>query len=200
MDALEERTGVSKRTISEIERGMREPQPLTLAKLANALGVDLDDLLEEEAPKVSALSPEEVDGGRRPPPEIYPELEGRFTKLAADFRVILDACRRLMGRSDFDADLAWATKATSEHYYNFADRYFNVVEDLNAVQGAAGAGEDVPDSLLRAAADLRAVLFGRRGVQGVGAAALDRARADSPIARLSLLDNPTESEARERSA
>jgi transcriptional regulator with XRE-family HTH domain len=51
MDTLEERTGVSKRTISEIERGMRTPQTLTLAKLANALGVKLDDLLEEEAPK-----------------------------------------------------------------------------------------------------------------------------------------------------
>jgi transcriptional regulator with XRE-family HTH domain len=51
MDALEERAGVSKRTISEIERGKRAPQTITLAKLAHALGVELDDLLEEH-PKV----------------------------------------------------------------------------------------------------------------------------------------------------
>jgi transcriptional regulator with XRE-family HTH domain len=54
MDALEERTGVSKRTISEIERGMRAPQALTLAKLAGALGVDMGELHEEETPKVSS--------------------------------------------------------------------------------------------------------------------------------------------------
>ena len=61
MDALEERTGVSKRTISELERGMRAPQALTLAKIAAALGVDLDELLEEEAPKAPAPPPlEEV--------------------------------------------------------------------------------------------------------------------------------------------
>ncbi len=57
MDALEERTGVSKRTISELERGMRAPQALTLAKIARALGVDLDELLEEESPKVQAPPP-----------------------------------------------------------------------------------------------------------------------------------------------
>ncbi len=51
MDTLEERAGVSKRTISEIERGVRTPHTLTLAKLANALEVDLDELLEDEAPK-----------------------------------------------------------------------------------------------------------------------------------------------------
>ncbi len=54
MDTLEERAGVSKRTISEIERGVRTPHTLTLAKLANALEVDLDELLEDEAPKVEA--------------------------------------------------------------------------------------------------------------------------------------------------
>ena len=62
MDALEERTGVSKRTISEIERGMRTPQTLTLAKLANALDVELDDLLEDEAPKAQAPLPLELAG------------------------------------------------------------------------------------------------------------------------------------------
>ncbi|MDP9478128.1 MAG: helix-turn-helix transcriptional regulator, partial [Actinomycetota bacterium] len=64
---LEERAGVSKRTISEIERGVRTPHTLTLAKLANALEVDLDELLEDEAPKVEAPPspelPKEGDAG-----------------------------------------------------------------------------------------------------------------------------------------
>lgn len=60
MDALEERTGVSKRTISEIERGKRTPQTLTLVKLATGLGVDLDDLEEEESQKDIAL-PVDID-------------------------------------------------------------------------------------------------------------------------------------------
>lgn len=64
MDALEERTGVSKRTISEIERGMRVPHTLTLAKLAEALGVDLDDLVEEpEAPKEEPRRDRPVEPG-----------------------------------------------------------------------------------------------------------------------------------------
>ncbi len=58
MDTLEERAGVSKRTISEIERGVRTPHTLTLAKLANALEVDLDELLEDEAPKGRSPHPE----------------------------------------------------------------------------------------------------------------------------------------------
>ncbi len=68
MDALEERTGVSKRTISEIERGMRTPQTLTLAKLANALDVNLHDLLEDEGPKGTAphsSKPEKVSDEER---------------------------------------------------------------------------------------------------------------------------------------
>jgi len=52
---LEEMSGVSKETISGIERGSRSPQPLTLGKLARALGVDIDDLLSETPrPKASA--------------------------------------------------------------------------------------------------------------------------------------------------
>ncbi len=52
---LEEMSGVSKETISGIERGSRSPQPLTLGKLAKALDVDVDDLLSETPrPKASA--------------------------------------------------------------------------------------------------------------------------------------------------
>jgi transcriptional regulator with XRE-family HTH domain len=83
MDALEERTGVSKRTISEIERGMRDPQTLTLAKLANALGVDLDELVEEEAPKAQAPPPPEDGerGSKKPEPSFHDEEERRLRYL-----------------------------------------------------------------------------------------------------------------------
>jgi transcriptional regulator with XRE-family HTH domain len=49
------RSGVPAGTISGIERGQREPQILTLAKIADALKVDVDKLIgEPTAPKVPA--------------------------------------------------------------------------------------------------------------------------------------------------
>jgi transcriptional regulator with XRE-family HTH domain len=52
-------------TVNQIERGAREASSATLRKLADALGVSLYDLLEEEAPKATAPWPEEVAGGER---------------------------------------------------------------------------------------------------------------------------------------
>ena len=43
---LEARSGVSKDTISDLERGLRKPRPVTLAKLAEALGIEVAELLE----------------------------------------------------------------------------------------------------------------------------------------------------------
>jgi transcriptional regulator with XRE-family HTH domain len=43
---LQARSGVSKDTISDLERGLRKPRPITLAKLADALGIDTAELLE----------------------------------------------------------------------------------------------------------------------------------------------------------
>ena len=42
------RAGVVKETISDIERGVTHPQDVTLAKLAKAYGVPVEDLLEKE--------------------------------------------------------------------------------------------------------------------------------------------------------
>lgn len=78
-------------------------------------------------------------------------------------------------------------RGASEHFYNEADARFGVVDSLNAVQEAAEAGEDVPDSLLEAAKALRAVLFGPNGIQGVGDAARDLLRDDSPVQKLRML-------------
>ncbi len=53
--ALAEEAGVSPSSIYEIEVGRRKPNPSTLRKLANALGVEVVDLLEEEErPKAAA--------------------------------------------------------------------------------------------------------------------------------------------------
>lgn len=52
----EEETGLSKDTISRIERGLRAPQPLTAAKLAEAYGRSIQEFLE--APKAPAPQPE----------------------------------------------------------------------------------------------------------------------------------------------
>ena len=58
----EEETGLSKDTISRIERGTREPQPLTVAKLAKAYGRTTEEFLE--APKKAhAPSPEILEVG-----------------------------------------------------------------------------------------------------------------------------------------
>lgn len=42
---LEERSGISKDAISEIERGLRNPRTSTLVKLADGLGVDHSELI-----------------------------------------------------------------------------------------------------------------------------------------------------------
>ncbi|WP_244668333.1 helix-turn-helix domain-containing protein [Bacillus sp. NTK074B] len=44
---LEERAGLARTTISNIERGKRTPESYTLSKIAIALGISLDRLNEE---------------------------------------------------------------------------------------------------------------------------------------------------------
>jgi transcriptional regulator with XRE-family HTH domain len=51
----EEETGLSKDTISRLERGLRTPQPLTAAKLAEAYGRSIEEFLE--SPKAPAPPP-----------------------------------------------------------------------------------------------------------------------------------------------
>src|SRR5215212_5532535 len=45
----EHETGVDKDTLSKIERGLRHPHDVTLAKIARGYGVPVEDLLEEPA-------------------------------------------------------------------------------------------------------------------------------------------------------
>jgi transcriptional regulator with XRE-family HTH domain len=60
---LAERSGVNAHTISDIERGVRNPRATTLAKLAGALGLDPEELLgKARAPSTSGLRSNGGDG------------------------------------------------------------------------------------------------------------------------------------------
>jgi len=97
-------SGVAKETISQVERGERHPYDRTLAKLAHAYGVPVEDLLEEpalavgkaEAPEagLSVDSTEEVitfdDAAVRA--AIKAAKAGKLTKREAS-RAIADAVR-----------------------------------------------------------------------------------------------------------
>src|SRR5215218_7369613 len=55
---LGRRSGVPAGTISGIERGQREPQILTLAKIADALETDVEELTEQSPKALGRHSPE----------------------------------------------------------------------------------------------------------------------------------------------
>ena len=78
------RAGMVKETISDIERGKTHPYDVTLAKLAQAYEVSVEELLEEpvregkaEAPSRSP-SPETVRGAGREPS--FYDQEGRLLR------------------------------------------------------------------------------------------------------------------------
>jgi transcriptional regulator with XRE-family HTH domain len=55
------RTGVAKETISDIERGIRHPHDVTVAKLAEGYGVPIGDLLEELVPAGKDKAPQKLE-------------------------------------------------------------------------------------------------------------------------------------------
>jgi transcriptional regulator with XRE-family HTH domain len=153
MDALEERTGVSKRTISEIERGMRTPQTLTLAKLASALDVNLDDLLEEEAPKAPSSSPVAPDAQARE--ELNPETLRRAFQEHSDtlehyLQAWEEAAARLRTRKVPYHALWGLTVAYAASFLWKELERDNVLDSLQpqgAFAEALAAGEDLPEPL-----------------------------------------------------
>jgi len=106
------RAGVVKETISEIERGHTHPYDVTLAKLARAYGVPVEDLLEEPVPLAPAPpetgQPENVDA-KEPLPEIPQSAEtlkadvGRIKLLKGQHESDLGEISR--GALDYDAVL-----------------------------------------------------------------------------------------------
>jgi transcriptional regulator with XRE-family HTH domain len=88
-----ELSGVAKETVSQIERGERHPYDRTLAKLAHAYGVPVEELLEEPAELLAgkagapttgrqeiqvALGEEREEGLR---PELKHDIDATFDRL-----------------------------------------------------------------------------------------------------------------------
>jgi|SRR5215204_5685452 len=65
----EELTGVDKDTLSKIERGLRQPHDVTLAKIARGYGIGVEDLLEEPALAGTAPKAEAPDTGQEESPD-----------------------------------------------------------------------------------------------------------------------------------
>ena len=79
---LAEESGVDKNTVSDVERGVRNPNPITMHKLAEALGAEVVDLF----PKAQeALRPLEQ------PPTASPEVREWLMEQGAKFAVMADA-------------------------------------------------------------------------------------------------------------
>jgi transcriptional regulator with XRE-family HTH domain len=104
---VESATGVTKESLSEIERGARHPYDITLAKLAKFYDVPLEELLEDQSPLVQA-PPETAEGEERRLREEAQRLgEEAFSNLPVADRierlsVWLDRLQRLRDRRTLD--------------------------------------------------------------------------------------------------
>ena len=74
---LAEESGVDKNTVSDVERGVRNPNPITMHKLAEALGVEVVDLF----PKAQQ-APQPLEQPPMASPEVRDWLMGRGAKFA----------------------------------------------------------------------------------------------------------------------
>jgi transcriptional regulator with XRE-family HTH domain len=91
------KTGVTRATLSELERGHRHPVAPTLVKIAKGYGVPVEELLEEPVPLASAPS-------ASPPPDVAAAEAGRPEESAearesVDYRKLhLELGYRLIGQ------------------------------------------------------------------------------------------------------
>ena len=79
---LAEESGVDKNTVSDVERGVRNPNPITMHKLAEALGVEVVKLF----PKA-----QETPRSLEQPPTASPEVREWLMEQGAKFAVMSDA-------------------------------------------------------------------------------------------------------------
>ena len=75
-------TGVAKETISDIERGIRHPHDVTLAKLARGYGVPIERLIQV----VEVATADEPEEGLAPRIELGQKINERFDAIVADLR------------------------------------------------------------------------------------------------------------------
>jgi transcriptional regulator with XRE-family HTH domain len=74
-------TGVTKETLSDLERGLRHPQDPTLAKIARGYGIPFEELLEEPVPPGKAAAPplsSEIEERRTIDYSIFAEILNGF--------------------------------------------------------------------------------------------------------------------------
>ncbi len=182
-----EKLGINRHTLSRLESGMQKPTGPTLRKLSSGYDIPIEDILEELSPLGQAPSPSESP---EEAPEARPvhvlknadEYAERFDRFAEDFEnVILPSLRAVVRCERLDNNPAFVVEGAAAHYYNFADGFFHLTDEINAVEDAVAAGEDVPPELVRAA---RRLWRAMRAVQGIGPAAWDATRPDSPVPRL----------------
>ncbi len=95
-----ELSGVAKETISQVERGERQPYDRTLAKLARAYGVDVENLLVEE-PVPLAEGPQET---------------GPTQSEALIFAAVHSAARSQLGQDSQAANRALSSDQAQTHF------------------------------------------------------------------------------------
>lgn len=64
-DELAETAGVSRTTVSALENGLARANPVTVYKLARALGISRQQLLEEEPPQEWLQQHEQTEGEKK---------------------------------------------------------------------------------------------------------------------------------------
>ncbi len=97
---LAERSGVNAHTISEMERGVRNPRATTVAKIAEALGLEPEDLLgKAPAPSTSGLRSRGRDRDSIDEPVRLPVLLERMQSAGVVARGVAHDWRRESARS-----------------------------------------------------------------------------------------------------
>ena len=173
-EELAEASGVSAATIVQVELGHRRPQGRTLRKLAATLGVEVADLLEEEAspkaPRRSSLEPSLLNGleGERRGPNLADaaDILLRFAHMllmqweaelparaeADDYEWLAEVA--IMWRAFGEANYAVLEALGADGLHDAQDwfaRYMDVntaIHRLNATIRAHSDSDVVPDELL----------------------------------------------------
>jgi tetratricopeptide (TPR) repeat protein/DNA-binding XRE family transcriptional regulator len=188
---LADRSGVSARSLSDLERGVRKPYPRTAALLAGALGLDQDSLAEliaaVEPPAGSQPAAQPPGSPNWVPPRQLPPVAagfvGRVTELAALSElagsaggrrgtVVISAIGGTAGVGKTALALRWAHRAAEwfpdgQLYVNLRgydpDQPLTASDALARFLRALGvAGQDIPAQESERAARYRTLLAGRR--------------------------------------
>ncbi|MDP9479663.1 MAG: helix-turn-helix transcriptional regulator [Actinomycetota bacterium] len=153
-------TGVDKDTLSKIERGVRHPQDVTLAKIAKGYGVPVAELLEEPVLAGKAEAPEVGTG---PLARYDPET---WRRRLAYYRGVLEI--HLQGWEEAAATLrtrkvpfheGWArtVRQAAADDWNWLKEN-DLPEDLKTLLEVAEAGDELPQPVREEAARLTRAL------------------------------------------